>query len=178
LALFQSVKWRYIHHTNPIGGTKCAFHSIVKVQHPFTSRSKCTCDRESFAFDRRQFACPPGQLAQDLGVNRITVENAYAELEAEGLVFSKLGSGTYVLSPDSLPLISKNSLGAPWPLWQQSIQDKTNSNKLPVEIKPNRYPHPVSLPAARRCQLFPAEDFRRCQTVHALQDGLPIDYGE
>ena len=28
------------------------------------------------------------QLAQNLGVNRITVENAYAELESEGLVFS------------------------------------------------------------------------------------------
>ena len=42
------------------------------------------------------------QFAQDLGVNRITVENAYAELEAEGLILSKLGSGTYVLPPDPL----------------------------------------------------------------------------
>ena len=31
------------------------------------------------------------QLAQDLGVNRITVENAYAELEAEGLIFLQAG---------------------------------------------------------------------------------------
>src|SRR5574339_735748 len=62
------------------------------------------------------------QLAQDLGVNRITVENAYAELEAEGLVFSKLGSGTYVLQPDPLLPLSKNDNAAPWPLWQQSVQ--------------------------------------------------------
>src|SRR5512135_2708094 len=71
------------------------------------------------------------QLAQSLGVNRITVENAYAELEAEGLVFSKLGSGTYVLPPDPLLPLPKNGLDSPWPLWQQSIQDKTIRNRLP-----------------------------------------------
>ena len=36
------------------------------------------------------------KLAIDLGVNRITVVNAYAELEAMGLVRNHLGSGTYV----------------------------------------------------------------------------------
>jgi DNA-binding transcriptional regulator YhcF (GntR family) len=30
------------------------------------------------------------QLARDLGVNRITVENAYAELETDGLIFTRL----------------------------------------------------------------------------------------
>ena len=39
------------------------------------------------------------QLARDLGVNRITVETAYAELEADGLIFSRVGSGSYVLPP-------------------------------------------------------------------------------
>jgi len=43
------------------------------------------------------------QLALDLGVNRITVENAYSELEADGLVFSRMGSGTYVLPISPLP---------------------------------------------------------------------------
>src|SRR5512143_3615976 len=42
-------------------------------------------------------------LAQSLGVNRITVESAYDELEAEGLIFSRLGSGTYVLRREELP---------------------------------------------------------------------------
>jgi GntR family transcriptional regulator/MocR family aminotransferase len=55
-------------------------------------------------------------LAQDLGVNRITVENAYAELEAEGLVISKLGSGTYVLQPDPLLPFPKNNADAALPL--------------------------------------------------------------
>src|SRR5512138_835608 len=71
------------------------------------------------------------QLAQDLGVNRITVENAYAELEAEGLIFSKLGSGTYILPPDSLSPLPKGSQDAPWPLWQQSVQEKIIGNKTP-----------------------------------------------
>src|SRR5574338_1723316 len=61
------------------------------------------------------------QLARDLGVNRITVENAYAELEAEGLILSKLGSGTYVLPPDTLLPLPKDDADAPWPLWQQNL---------------------------------------------------------
>src|SRR5512144_3433599 len=83
------------------------------------------------------------QLAQDLGVNRITVEHAYPELEAEGLIFSKLGSGTYVLPPDSLPPLSENSLAAPWPLWQQNIQDKTIRGKLPDKKLRTRHPDPI-----------------------------------
>src|SRR5919108_4921003 len=62
------------------------------------------------------------QLAHDLGVNRITVENAYAELETEGLIYSKMGSGTYVLPPNPLLAFSKDKPGASWPLWQQSLE--------------------------------------------------------
>ena len=58
------------------------------------------------------------QLARDLGVNRITVENAYAVLETDGLIYSRMGSGTYVLSPDPLLVISRDKPGATWPLWQ------------------------------------------------------------
>src|SRR5512143_4052499 len=85
------------------------------------------------------------RLARDLGVNRITVENAYAELEAEGLIFSKLGSGTYVLPPDPLVPIPKNSPGASWPLWQQNIVDKTLQSKLLEEKrKAARRPQQIS----------------------------------
>ena len=41
------------------------------------------------------------QVAQDLGVSRITVENAYAALEADGLVERRAGSGTYVQQPST-----------------------------------------------------------------------------
>src|SRR5919109_3449691 len=62
------------------------------------------------------------QLARDLGVNRITVENAYAVLETDGLIYSRMGSGTYVLPPNPLLAFSKETPGTPWPLWQQSLE--------------------------------------------------------
>jgi GntR family transcriptional regulator/MocR family aminotransferase len=121
------------------------------------------------------------QLAQDLGVNRITVENAYAELEADGLVFSKLGSGTYVLPPDPLLPLPQNSIGTPWPLWQQGVQDKTNRIRLPDEIlKAERHPHPISFASGiGDANLFPAEDFRKVLQTVMRRDGIAaLDYGE
>lgn len=41
---------------------------------------------------------PIRKLAQQLGVNTITVVNAYKKLESEGLAYSIVGSGTYVAS--------------------------------------------------------------------------------
>src|ERR1044071_3285709 len=61
------------------------------------------------------------QLAQDLGINRSTVENAYSALEADGLVFSRMGSGTYVLQQDILPSIPKQNTKTSLPLWQQNL---------------------------------------------------------
>src|ERR1700753_1573985 len=37
------------------------------------------------------------ELAQHLGVHRTTVANAYAELEAEGLIQGHVGRGTFIL---------------------------------------------------------------------------------
>ena len=56
------------------------------------------------------------QMARDLGVNRITVENAYAVLETDGLIYSRMGSGTYVLPPNPLLAFSRDKPGATWPL--------------------------------------------------------------
>ena len=53
------------------------------------------------------------QLARNLGVNRITVENAYAELETDGLIYSKMGSGTYVLPASPLLTLSKEVQALP-----------------------------------------------------------------
>src|SRR5512143_1655574 len=101
------------------------------------------------------------QLAHDLGVNRITVENAYAELESEGLVFSKLGSGTYVLQPDSFLPLPKNNPDTPWPLWQQSVlaQDKVSRSKPSGSTqKATRDPKLISFASGiGDANLFPAE---------------------
>jgi GntR family transcriptional regulator / MocR family aminotransferase len=123
------------------------------------------------------------QLAQDLGVNRITVENAYAELEAEGLVFSKLGSGTYVLQPDTLSPLPRTSGGASWPLWQQTIQahDKTlGRSPMNGALKPARRPDLISFASGiGDANLFPAEDFRKVIQAVMRRDGIAaLDYGE
>jgi len=123
------------------------------------------------------------QLAQDLGVNRITVENAYAELESEGLVFSKLGSGTYVLAPDPLLSLPRNTSDAPWPLWQQSVlaQDKITRTKL-SDSKRDVARHPALISFASGigdANLFPAEDIRKAVQAVMRRDGIAtLDYGE
>lgn len=124
------------------------------------------------------------QLARDLGVNRITVENAYAELETEGLIYSKMGSGTYVLPPNPLLTLAKDSPGAPWPLWQQSVelQSHTIKSKSPVKIfkKTVRHPHPISFASGiGDAHLFPAEEFRKVLQAVMRRDGIAaLDYGE
>jgi GntR family transcriptional regulator / MocR family aminotransferase len=122
------------------------------------------------------------QLAHDLGVNRITVENAYAELETEGLIYSKIGSGTYVLPPNPLLTLSKNDPGAPWPLWQQSIGFQKTKNASSNEIlkKATRHPHPISFDSGiGDAHLFPAEDFRKVLQTVMRRDGIAaLDYGE
>ena len=124
------------------------------------------------------------QLARDLGVNRITVENAYAELETEGLVFSKLGSGTYVLPPNPPLLLPKDTPGAPWPLWQQSVdaQHKVTESRALAEalVKATRHPHPISFASGiGDAHLFPAEDFRKVLQSVMRRDGIAaLDYGE
>lgn len=123
------------------------------------------------------------QLAQDLGVNRITVENAYAELESDGLVFSKLGSGTYVLSPDSFLPVPKNTSDTPWPLWQQSVltQDKAARNRPSEGVHTEkRLYQPISFASGiGDANLFPAEDIRKALQAVMRRDGIAaLDYGE
>lgn len=62
-------------------------------------------------------------LAQDLGVSRITVENAYADLEAAGLVARRPGSGTYV-SPSQPLHLQPLEAGHDWPLWQRATESE------------------------------------------------------
>ena len=120
------------------------------------------------------------QLAQDLGVSRITVENAYAELEAEGLILSRLGSGTYVLAPDPLIALPKKDMDAPWPLWQQNLLAyETTRNKTP---KPNtkRPANMISFASGiGDANMFPAEEFRKVLQAVMRRDGFgALDYGE
>jgi GntR family transcriptional regulator / MocR family aminotransferase len=123
------------------------------------------------------------QLARDLGVNRITVENAYSELEADGLVFSRVGSGTYVLPPGPLPALPKENGDGPWPLWQQGLQGRSElyRNKAVEDLlKSARHPHPVSFSGGvSDSRQFPAEEFRKVLQAVMRRDGIAaLDYGE
>ena len=107
------------------------------------------------------------QLARDLGVNRMTVENAYAELETEGLIYSRMGSGTYVLPLDPLLAQPGKEPGAPWPLWQQSAElrargAKSKSPEERFKKAARALPQPISFASGiGDAHLFPAEDFRK-----------------
>ncbi len=77
------------------------------------------------------------QLAQDLGISRVTVENAYAVLEADGLVLRRAGSGTYVAAPLALPPQLGGASSAGWPLWQLDAQARGDMAQEPSAPEPS-----------------------------------------
>lgn len=69
---------------------------------------------------------PAGRrLAQELGVSRITVDNAYAELQADGLVVARPGSGYYVskILPTMFDLVGGDPATTSEPLWQRELPE-------------------------------------------------------
>ncbi|MGD8403848.1 MAG: PLP-dependent aminotransferase family protein [Anaerolineales bacterium] len=121
------------------------------------------------------------KLARDLGVNRITVETAYSELEADGLIYSRVGSGTYVLPPQTLTPISKDNPSAPWPLWQQNVNvdSAATSEERNLSQSAEENPHLISFASGSSApHLFPADDFRKALQNVMRRDGMDaFDYG-
>ena len=72
---------------------------------------------------------PPGTrlpatraLARTLGLSRLTVEAAYAELQADGLIAGRVGSGTFVSLPPPGPPATDGAAHRPtWPAWQLAL---------------------------------------------------------
>jgi GntR family transcriptional regulator/MocR family aminotransferase len=122
------------------------------------------------------------ELAASLAVNRLTITTAYEGLEADGLVYSRQGSGTYVAS---LPATAGR--GAPatedWPLWQQELLSRA---WLPAQYELDRMagaldrPDAISFAAGMGdSSLFPIEDFRRAVLDTLRQNGrAALGYGE
>ncbi len=120
------------------------------------------------------------KLALDLGVSRITIENAYAELEADGLVDSRIGSGTYVLHPHSLPVISLCT--GVWPLWQQSIPRpdwEDTIAKTDQMLSSSTLERPISFADGNGDpRLFPVDSFRKSMQETLKDDGISaLQYG-
>jgi GntR family transcriptional regulator / MocR family aminotransferase len=124
------------------------------------------------------------ELARDLGINRITVENAYTALEADGLVAARAGSGTYILPPVQMPDIHKNEPDAPtWPLWQQELQGHDGRRWLACPDEPlpaSSHPATIDLSGGSGdARLFPVEEYRRVIQTVLRRDGYEaLDYGE
>jgi len=123
------------------------------------------------------------KLAEDLGVNRITVGNAYAELEADGLVGSRIGSGTYVLPPWQIQPTPEALADGQWPLWQQDLQRSGSASKRDWFLKllnESRHPNPISFAGGvSDPQRFPVDEFRRVIQNVIRRDGISaLEYGD
>jgi GntR family transcriptional regulator/MocR family aminotransferase len=123
------------------------------------------------------------QLARDLGVNRITVENAYTELEADGLVFSRVGSGTYVLPYNPFTPVPKSNNDALWPLWQQNLQAKSIVSipgAAEEMLKASGHPNPINFASGiSDTRQFPVDEFRKVLQAIMRRDGIDaLGYGE
>lgn len=124
------------------------------------------------------------QLASDLRVSRITVANAYAELEAEGLIEAKAGSGTFVLPSWNWTLAqgleTVRDFDGP-SRWQERLRDGPSMARDQVLREALRSPATdgiVSFAGSRGdVRLFPAAEFRRTITQVLHEDGaVALDY--
>ncbi|MDP2871701.1 MAG: PLP-dependent aminotransferase family protein, partial [Bacillota bacterium] len=133
---------------------------------------------------------PPGarlpatrELARDLGVNRITVETAYAELRADGLISSRMGSGSYVLPPFRLVPTPQDTPRLEWPAWQRELPERDwsfTTSGMRAALLAGRHPSPIDLSSGvGDHRLFPADDFRKViQTVMRRDGAEAMEYGE
>ena len=107
------------------------------------------------------------QLATKLGINRMTVEAAFGRLEADGLVSSHVGRGTFVNRTPAMPdsaqrwgQLDEDAVARLWaPLF---IDNQPSPMSLPTAAPRNGSRSITFVPAAPGPDLFPAIDFRRC----------------
>jgi len=118
-------------------------------------------------------------LAGSLGVSRGTVENAYAELMAEGLVTSRQGSGFYVLAhAPGDP--GKPSRSGEWPAWQSRLSYGGYEAMSAYLPEAGRQTDWIALDGgACDPRLFPMDEFRRLLGQVMRRDGsAAVEYGE
>jgi GntR family transcriptional regulator/MocR family aminotransferase len=115
------------------------------------------------------------QLAEDLGVSRITVKNAYAELESDGLIASRPGSGTYVSPPLLAPASPDRPADIRWPLWQQDLP----AVEAPAIAKPpgrdlnaRAHPDPIAFTGVGDPGQFPVRNFLKSIQTVIRRDGV------
>ncbi len=112
-------------------------------------------------------------LAKKLGVNRITIVNAYAELEAEGLVISRRGSGTFVAE---IEVGERLNIEAYRPsIWRDSLplRRSWSANQMVAEMmRLARQPGVISFAGgAPASEFLPVNEFRRALNEVLRHDG-------
>jgi GntR family transcriptional regulator / MocR family aminotransferase len=129
------------------------------------------------------------QLAEELGVNRITVSNAYAELEAAGLVYGQSGRGTYVsvinaeINPGRKPGDdSEKSETGRRVLWQDALEARIHPSADPQWNQLLKLAHRPGViyfaGGIADIETFPIEDFRSAmQTVFKRDGQAAMTYG-
>lgn len=124
------------------------------------------------------------ELAQSLGVSRIVVASAYAELESHGLLYGRHGSGTFVAP--FYPTGSASKRDQPvtdWPLWQQELLSHSwDASHQELDKLLNMAYRPGLISFAERIHpdpIWPIEDIRRALQVairrHEAGTGLGKD---
>lgn len=114
------------------------------------------------------------ELATSLGVNRNTVATAYAELAAEGLITSRVGSGTYISQVLEKPHTSRDrEEGAASPMsWESLLSVQSRDNWLEemssFDGRRDLISLALALPSA---DLFPLDEFRRCVDLVLRRQG-------
>ncbi|MBI9049820.1 MAG: PLP-dependent aminotransferase family protein [Anaerolineaceae bacterium] len=111
---------------------------------------------------------PTRKLSEQLGVSRITVQNAYLELESDGLIASREGSGTMVL-PSIAELQPQQSRQPQWPLWQMAFQEEENQQPLVVQGKTDEN-NQISFTGVGDPREYPIRELRK-----AIQDVIRRD---
>ncbi|MGD9030464.1 MAG: PLP-dependent aminotransferase family protein [Anaerolineae bacterium] len=114
---------------------------------------------------------PTRTLAEELDVSRVTVVNAYAELEAEGLVWAHVGRGTFVADPHrrdgrvrETPYEWQTRLLAPAGLSASGML----ADMLQLAQQPDLISFGMGAPAT---ELLPVRDFREAINQVLRRDG-------
>lgn len=103
-------------------------------------------------------------LAKTLGVNRSTVTAAYDDLIADGVITSRVGSGTYVsMVPAGTGYRSETGRRRPSPLfWSALLADRLHEEKMFGFLNLQTTKKAVQLSYSLPCStLAPLEEFRR-----------------
>ena len=111
-------------------------------------------------------------LAEELGVSRVTVVNAYAELAAEEWVEAHVGQGTFVSDPRGQ--VQRAFVGKPF-TWQTTLlrpPGVSASSMLADMLHLSQQPDLISFAmGAPATDLFPVRDFRRAINTVLRRDG-------